>query len=298
MPFDFVKLRIAFRRNIEQGEDMYLAKVVLLAGAAVLMAGCGTRMKRSTQSMGDGQGNTLGSIFVWSNDVSAAVAYPPRHATRTEASKQEKESSLASPVSATSSSRVTTPGPICMQRALTAGATSVETSLNLSEAALALAKLPSVKQGDGSLLAATADVGRSVMALNVSTERTAYLDTGLFYLCQLAANDALTQEQFQLAVLLLIEKSATMVPVTAYISTVSAQPRPKASSQSGESPPEPSVEKPQKPIDQTSPDSGQNVPAQQAHSAAQAAKARAQSLVDATIEQTSHSNRTAETARP
>ncbi|KAF1719793.1 hypothetical protein CSC75_13990 [Pseudoxanthomonas wuyuanensis] len=96
-----------------------------------------------------------------------------------------------------------------MQRAMTAGATSVEASGSLSDAALKLAD-PTANAEGKELAGAALAVSNAVMALSVSTERTAYLDTGLFYLCQLHANGAMTSPEFASAVEKLIEKSATM----------------------------------------------------------------------------------------
>ncbi len=156
--------------------------LALLVTAAMGASGCTpATFKRSFVSVKGDTTQTLGSVFIWSNDVSAAIAYPP---------------GAGRP-------------PICMQRAMTAGATSVGATASLSDTALKLAN-PATAASGSELAAASLAVSNAVMALSVSTERTAYLDTGMFYLCQLHANGALNPNQFEAVLKDLISKSATM----------------------------------------------------------------------------------------
>lgn len=171
--------------------------LVLLTTIITAVSGCTpAKFKRSFVSVKGDTAQTLGSVFIWSNDVSAAVAYP-RGAGRP---------------------------PICMQRAMTAGATSVGATGSLSDAALKLAN-PASSANGSELAAASVAVSNAVMALSVSTERTAYLDTGMFYLCQLHANGALSQSQFENVLKDLISKSATMPTSAATVGQVISEQR-------------------------------------------------------------------------
>jgi hypothetical protein len=167
-----------------------------LAAVALLCTGCmPARFKTSYKSVKGDPDTTLGSVFVWDNDVSAAVAYPPGK-------------SKFRP-------------PICMQRAMTAGATSVNASGSVSDAIVKLAN-PAVITDGKQLASATVAASNAVMALSVSTERTAYLDTGLFYLCQMHANGALNDNLFYAAVTKLIDRSATMTTAAASLGQLAA----------------------------------------------------------------------------
>ncbi|MEN9111012.1 MULTISPECIES: hypothetical protein [Xanthomonas] len=168
-----------------------------LVTVAVGTSGCTpANFKRSFVSVKGDTTQTLGSVFIWSNDVSAAVAYP----------------------------RGTDRPPICMQRAMTAGATSVGATASLSDTALKLANPATVASGS-ELAAASLAISNAVMALSVSTERTAYLDTGMFYLCQLHANGALSQSQFDAVLKDLISKSATMPTSASTVGQVISEQR-------------------------------------------------------------------------
>lgn len=110
--------------------------LLLLAGATVGSSGCTpANLKRSFVSVRGDTDKTLGSVFIWSNDVSAAVAYP----------------------------RGTDRPPICMQRAMTAGATSVGATASLSDTALKLAN-PGASASGSELAAASLAVSNAVMS--------------------------------------------------------------------------------------------------------------------------------------
>lgn len=158
----------------------------------------------STQSIG-ANGVTLGTVFAWDNNVSAAVAYPPSVVDKLP----------------NGTKREVTAAPICMQRAMTAGATSTALNGKVSEKLLTLVGNPAA-QGSEPLAEAALNVSRSVLALSASTERTAFLDTGMFYLCQLAANGAITKDQLKDAVTELISSAAGMTPTATQLASLAA----------------------------------------------------------------------------
>ncbi|WP_369914245.1 hypothetical protein AB8810_15935 [Xanthomonas sp. NCPPB 3005] len=168
----------------------------LMSVASMLLAGCSTYDTRlSSRSLRSNDNQNLGTVFVWDNDVSAAVAYPPS-TTRT-----------------TAGDRQTGRAAICMQRAMTAGATAMKGDLSVSDSFLTLAKLPGAQGGDLGKVAV--NLSESVLALSVSTERTAFIDTALFYLCQMAANGSLSDDHLSTAVTTLIETAGALASSSA-----------------------------------------------------------------------------------
>lgn len=150
-----------------------------VAISAIALTGCQnlglTKFKRSyvsvaevqPRSEGDAQPGTrrtIGSIFVWSNDVNAAVIYNT--------------------------------GVICAQRAMAVLTADARASGRLSEAALRLARATEEgTAGSAELMSLSASIQETAQLLTTSTERTAFLDVGMFYMCQLANNQAISQEQ-------------------------------------------------------------------------------------------------------
>lgn len=140
--------------------------------------------RRSVTSMKVDKANTAATLFIWSNDVNAGI--------------------------------VTHDMEICMQRAMTArgmsasaGAQAPEAILNFSKAAAAAAENTS---SDTAALEISAAIAQSVTALSTTSERTAFLDIGMFYLCQLAANDTITEADTVKLTLQLFTSAAGMAP--------------------------------------------------------------------------------------
>lgn len=157
--------------------------------------------KTSRSALGvAGSKDTRGTLFVWDSDVSAAVAYPHRTISEDGA------------INATA---------ICMQRAMTAGAVSAEVSAAINDTAAALIN-PNAKVTGEPLTQGALAVSNAITTLAVSTERTAYVDTTLFYLCQLHANGGLNSAQLDRLVGDLIEKSTAMQPVHAELTQLVA----------------------------------------------------------------------------
>lgn len=127
------------------------------------LAGC-AHTKRSSIAFVKESG---GSLSIWDADMSAAVGYET--------------------------------GQICMQRALAITTIDANATLQISEAILALSKAVDTayqQQTDPKALAdLTASLKQTATLLTTSTERTTFLDLGMFYLCQISANGGLTDTQ-------------------------------------------------------------------------------------------------------
>lgn len=160
--------------------------ILALAVSGLMTAGCEnlglTKFKQSYLSVAGRQG-TVGSIFIWSNDVNAAVVYSN--------------------------------GQICAQRAMTARETDIEASANLSAAVAdlttaAAAAAASDDTSDESLLALSATIRETAKMLTTTTERTAFLDVGLFYICQLSNNASISDDQTATLTTTLIESAGSL----------------------------------------------------------------------------------------
>ena len=136
---------------------------------------------------------TIGTLFVWSNEVNAGMIYEGGH--------------------------------VCMQRAMTmsamsaGGGASVPSSLvSLSEAARTALQ---TDNSESAVVLAGA-IREAAASLSTTTERTAFLDIGMFYLCQLEANRAITPDQAALLVQQLIRDGSAMKPVAGFLPGVEA----------------------------------------------------------------------------
>lgn len=181
---------------------------VLLAAIAVFgLVGCTTSpfstFKQSYRSVTDANNETVGSIFIWSNDVNAAVIYKS--------------------------------GVVCAQRAMTVmtadsriDASVSDSILKLSEAVAAKAQASAVTAAaaaqnpagpaagaqassqasqDAALVELAASIQEAAQLLTTTTERTAFLDVGMFYLCQLANNRSITEDAARSLTALLIQEA-------------------------------------------------------------------------------------------
>ena len=120
---------------------------------------------------------TIGSVLIWSNDVNAAVIYNT--------------------------------GDICAQRAMTALTADTGFSASLSDA---LVKLNAQGATPQTLADVRGTIEEVATRLSTTTERTAFLDIGMFYTCQLAANKAVTADEAEALTKLLITSAAGMKP--------------------------------------------------------------------------------------
>lgn len=147
------------------------------------LSGCATWFKTTSIAFKE---QTGGSLAAWDSSLSAAVAYPD--------------------------------GALCMQRATTAKNIEASAAAKISDAVLQLTEagksLAADKNISGSDLAQiSAAVKSTTNSLSTTTERTAFLDFGLFYICQISANGGLTDTQTtQLIQTLLISASTISGP--------------------------------------------------------------------------------------
>ena len=131
--------------------------VVSLSGCETLTGAWG---KKSSIAFVKDSG---GSLSVWNAEMSAAVAYES--------------------------------GQICMQRALAVKTIDTNTAVKVSDTMLALAKAAQTSTTGGELASITTSLKETASLLTTSTERTTFLDLGMFYLCQISANGGLTDTQ-------------------------------------------------------------------------------------------------------
>lgn len=126
----------------------------------------------------------LGTLFVWDSTVSAAILLPNKTA--------------------------------CMQTALALKTTNVKAEAALSNALIELTKSAKtvVDSGDSgteksdAMNKASASVTQAAKLLTTTTERTAFLNMGMFYICQIAANGSINQSETNQIMLTLITESA------------------------------------------------------------------------------------------
>jgi hypothetical protein len=144
-----------------------MLKLIISIVAIVLLTGCetlgGAWTKKSSIAFTK---DSAGSLSIWNAEMSAAVAYNS--------------------------------GQICMQRALAVKTIDAATSLKVSDAMLALSKTAQTvadKGGSSDLISVTNSLKETAQLLTTSTERTTFLDLGMFYTCQISANGGLTDTQ-------------------------------------------------------------------------------------------------------
>lgn len=144
-----------------------MLKLIISIIVLALLSGCetlgGAWTKKSSIAFTKDSG---GSLSIWNAEMSAAVAYNS--------------------------------GKICMQRALAVKTIDAATSLNVSDAMLALSKTAQTvadKGGSSDLISVTNSLKETAQLLTTSTERTTFLDLGMFYTCQISANGGLTDTQ-------------------------------------------------------------------------------------------------------
>ena len=157
---------------------------------SILTAGCaqlgGTYFKKSYVSIKNSDTNeTEGTLFIWEADTSAAVLF--------------KE------------------GGACMQTALAIKTANIEAQTKLSDAILNLSKTAlQATTADGqaadnaALLEVTSSIQEAAQSLTTTTERTAFLNVGMFYICQIAANKTLPDSEVKEVITTLIKSTSDM----------------------------------------------------------------------------------------
>ena len=149
---------------------------------AIGVSGCTSYFKRSVKIAEDNNGEFKGAVFVWEPDSNAAV--------------------------------VSKDGQTCMQNALSISESDIELKASLNKSADVLAEQaknkdinPEEKQALASI---SSSIVRSAKELNVSTETTSFLNIGMFYLCQLEANEGLESQEVEALTKQLILSAASI----------------------------------------------------------------------------------------
>ena len=168
-------------------------KLIILLIAVFTVSACtqlgGTRFKRSYVSIKDAQDKTVGTLFVWEADASAAVLFED--------------------------------GEACMQTALAIKTANIQAEAKLSDAILNLSETASsiaasavadgtAPAGTEELAQVTTTIQEAASMLTTTTERTAFLNIGMFYICQIAANKSINKAQANNLINTLVTSSAGM----------------------------------------------------------------------------------------
>ncbi len=162
-------------------------KLISIIAILSILSGCSTYFKKSYISITNKEDRTVGTLFVWEPDTSAAVILNDPDGT----------------VRA------------CMQTALAIKTTDAEGDATLSEAILNLSKTAakvSESQGDDAaksqaLAEISGSINQTANLLTTTTERTSFLNMGMFYICQLSANKTISESTTSKLVSELITKT-------------------------------------------------------------------------------------------
>ena len=150
--------------NLVFEREVTMSKIFVVFSLVISLCGCETLTgawgKRSSIAFVKDSG---GSLSVWDAEMSAAVAYKS--------------------------------GKICMQRALAVKNVDKATAIKLSDSILALAEAAKKVSTDSELASISTSLKETASLLTTSTERTTFLDLGMFYICQISANGNLTKTQ-------------------------------------------------------------------------------------------------------
>ena len=168
---------------IKRMPALVLLLTTLLSGCAQLG---GTYFKRSYISIADSNKKTVGTILVWEADTSAAILFRN--------------------------------GEACMQTALAIKTANMEAETTLSDAILNLSKTaqaavvedPAATVSSQALLDVSGSIREAASMLTTTTERTAFLNMGMFYICQIAVNHSITPTQADTLISTLITSASGM----------------------------------------------------------------------------------------
>lgn len=168
------------------GYKMKISGSLILCATCLVFAGCSTiqpaAYKKSSVNLG-GADLSNGSMTVWDSSLSAAV-YVPRATTRILANGEKitehepKMCAQAARVAREDESRASAQADAEVLKAFATGPLSNLTT-NIPE---------------GDKVSAIAGVNQTAKLLIETSKATSYLDTGMFYLCQLAANSDLDSD--------------------------------------------------------------------------------------------------------
>ena len=105
---------------------------------------------------------------------------------------------------------------MCMQNALGMKAVSGKGNVSVDASVLALANAAAsavAKGGEG--VTASGEFAQAITVLTTSTERTTFLNLGMFHICQLGANGTITPADAKVLVSELIAAASKLEPKTA-----------------------------------------------------------------------------------
>ncbi|MBH1477065.1 hypothetical protein I5U59_03995 [Stenotrophomonas maltophilia] len=163
----------------------------VLVALCLAASGCGSTIKSMAGKKLPGdkktQTVTLGTFMTWDPARSAAMVMPGDQ-TRVDR--------------------------MCMQNAMGMKSSSWFGSGKIDKAVLEASKaLANAAQNNSSDLASvSASFNQAVALLTTSTERTTFLNIGMFYICQLSANESITEEQAMTLVSELIRTAGSLEP--------------------------------------------------------------------------------------
>jgi len=187
-------------------ENKMNKRIMMTLILSFMLSGCaqlgGTYFKKSYVSIKNADTKeTEGTLFIWEADTSAAVLFKG--------------------------------GGACMQTALAVKTANIEAQtklsdaiLNLSSAALQATSATDQTTDKESLLEVTGSIKEAAQSLTTTTERTAFLNVGLFYICQIAANDSLPKSEVKEVVKTLIESTSGMESYNKQLNKVSGASAP------------------------------------------------------------------------
>lgn len=167
-----------------------MKKIALIILVILTVSACtqigGSRFKRSYLSVKDSQNQTVGTLFVWEADSSAAVLFKG--------------------------------GEACMQTALAVKTANMQAEAQLSDAILQLSQAASkiasepmkANESEKALAEVSGSIKEAANMLTTTTERTSFLNLGMFYLCQISANKSISQDQTSILLKELIKNSSAM----------------------------------------------------------------------------------------
>lgn len=181
-----------------------MMKAIAILLAAATTSACSVTpfaaLKQSYVSVVDSNRETVGSIFIWSNDVNAAVVY-----------KSGVVCAQRAMTVVTADSRIQAAVPDSIFKLSEAAAATAAASVRSEEAAAdapdagAAAQTASQTARSAALVELAASIQEAAQLLTTTTERTAFLDVGMFYLCQLSNNRSISEADARALTGLLIE---------------------------------------------------------------------------------------------
>lgn len=149
-----------------KSKTLFILLVVALTTSACAQL-WGTDFKKSYLSIKkDPEHETVGTLFVWEADTSAAVLFKD--------------------------------GGACMQTALAFKTVNIKAKVKLSDALLKLKSITDAPDNtpvtNKELAKITGSIEEAAHMLTTTTERTTFLNIGMFYICQIAANNSVDEE--------------------------------------------------------------------------------------------------------